>query len=85
MNKKFSFITNKGEFLGCMSKELPGRLITRFVSAGPKNYCEEHTATDGSDLKTSVKIRSFKLTSRAEKKLNFDNILRLVIKKFGPK
>lgn len=67
-----------------MAKELPGRVITRFVSGGPKNYAIEHTRPDGTDRRSTVKIRGFELTAAAERKLNFDNMLRLVLRKFGP-
>lgn len=65
-----------------MANELPGRVIKRFVCAGPKNYAIEHTLPDGSDCRSTVKIRGFEMTAAAERTLNFDNILRLVLRKF---
>lgn len=67
-----------------MSNELPGRIIKKFVSGGPKNYCYLHCKPDGSDTKMTVKIRSFQMTAEAERKLNFTNMLALVLHKFGP-
>jgi hypothetical protein len=73
-----------GNFLGDMAKEMVGRIILRVAVVGPKNYIEEHSAEDGTDIKYNIKIRSFHMSAEAEQKLTFDRMLRLILRKFGP-
>ena len=63
-----------GDFLGDMSDELDGDVITEFVSGGTKNY--GYTIRQG---KVVCKVRGFSLNVRGVAALNFqtmkDNIL----------
>ena len=63
-----------GDFLGDMTDELDGDVITEFVSGGPKNY--GYTTRQG---KVVCKVRGFTLNVRGSAILNFhtmkDNIL----------
>jgi hypothetical protein len=67
-----------------MCKELEGRIILKIVAAGPKNYIYIHCLPDGSDVKATIHIRSFKMTADARKKLQFDKVLKLVRRKYCP-
>jgi hypothetical protein len=66
-----------------MCKELEGRIILKIVAAGPKNYIYLHCLPDGSDVRATIHIRSFKMTADARKKLHFENVLKLVRRKYS--
>ena len=69
----------EGDALGQMKREHVGRLITEAIFAGPKNYALQHEkASDGSDRRANVKIRSFRLTYSTDQLLNFESIKTLL-------
>lgn len=76
-------VIREGDYLGEMSREMPDRRIVEWVCAGPKNYGFRHVrASDGEDEKSLLKIRGFTLNYGASKRLTFEIIRDLVLKKF---
>ncbi len=63
-----------GPFLGELKDETKGIPITKFCSAGPKNYSYE--LSDGTQV---CKIKGFRLNHRNSLKLNFDSMKQLVM------
>ena len=82
VQKKGEELIPTGNYLGMMKREEPNRYIKEWICAGPKNYGYCHEALDGGDEKTLLKIRGFSLTYGAAKKLTFERIRDLVLKKF---
>ena len=62
------------DFLGEMTDELKGDIVTEFVSGGAKNYA--FTTRGG---KTECKVRGFTLNVRGKEVLNFDTIKRNIL------
>lgn len=65
-----------------MMNEYPGRRITHWICAGPKNYAFIHEAVEGGDEKLVTKIRGFQLNYVARVKLNFKRIVRMVVNRY---
>ena len=63
-----------GDYLGEMTDELEGDVITEFVSGGPKNYGYKTAAG-----KVCCKVRGFTLNVRGDKQLNYEVMKRNVI------
>ena len=63
-----------GDFLGEMTDELEGDVITEFISGGAKNYGYK---TRGG--KTECKVRGFTLNVRGKEVLNFETMKRNIL------
>lgn len=66
-----------------MQRELENRIVKRWLAAGPKNYAYEHTDLEGGDLKLTRRIRGFKLSYRASKRLTFEKMRAEMFSRFG--
>ncbi|CAL1296137.1 unnamed protein product [Larinioides sclopetarius] len=62
-----------GNFLGDFTDELDGRIITSFVSGGPKNYA--YNLSDGT---SNCKIKGFSLNFKNSLILNYETVKELV-------
>lgn len=77
-------LNSEGDGLGQLKRELPGRRIVEFFSAGPKNYAFRHLcARTGGDERAERKIRGLKLTYAASQQLQFRRMCRLVYNHFA--
>jgi hypothetical protein len=82
VRKLYGVGIRQGNRLGQMSREYGERRLIEFVCAGPKNYGFRHTAPDGSDRREVLKIRGVRLNYNAQRSITFDNIRRLILRKF---
>ena len=63
-----------GDFLGELTDEEPGELITEFISTGPK--CYGYKTSSGKEV---CKVRGFTLNYKNAKIINFDSVKHLVV------
>uniref|UniRef100_A0A183BN37 DNA-directed DNA polymerase n=1 Tax=Globodera pallida TaxID=36090 RepID=A0A183BN37_GLOPA len=77
-------LPTEGDALGQLKRELPGRRIVQFFSAGPKNYGFRHVcARTGGDERAERKVRGLELNYVASQLLPFDRMCRMVLNYFG--
>lgn len=74
----------EGDALGQMKRELVGRRILEYLSAGAKNHGELHVdEVTGGDELVEQKIRGIELTYSAGQILDFERMRRLILDYFG--